>query len=128
MGIREYLARRAKRKLRQELKLQEKLNLEIRDSLAMQRTKMANERTLLSYIRTAMAMVLAGLTFIKFFEDLFYIGIGIFSIPIGVGVAYFGYHRFTEKRKEILRNSRFYTPTSTILAEAVAQEKEGSKE
>ncbi len=52
--------------LKQELKVKEKENIEIRDSLAIERTKLANERTFLAYIRTAMALVLAGFSIMNF--------------------------------------------------------------
>lgn len=93
----------------------------------MERTKLANERTFLSYMRTATAMILAGLTFIKVFnDDPFYIGIGLVSIPVGIVIAYFGYHRFSKKRREVARHTYTYTPTSTIHAEVEAHEKADS--
>jgi len=36
----------------------------LRDHLAMERTKLANERTLLSYIRTSLYLVLGGIAFL----------------------------------------------------------------
>lgn len=127
MNWRSILSRHERKKLKKELKVQDKLNLEVRDSLAMQRTRMANERTLLAYMRTATAMILAGLTFIKLFDDLFYIGIGLISIPAGVVVAYFGYRRYNRQKQEIAQNSTLYSPTSPILAEVTKQEKEDSE-
>lgn len=124
MSIRALLHKRAKRRLRKKLKIQEKHNLEIRDNLAMERTKLANERTFLSYMRTGTAMVLAGLTFIKVFEDdPFYIGIGLAFIPIGLGITLFGYFRFSAKKREVARHTYSYTPTSLIHAEVEKQEK-----
>ncbi|MFD1187108.1 DUF202 domain-containing protein [Pontibacter rugosus] len=123
MGIRAILSRRAAKKLKQELKVQEKQNLEIRDNLAMERTKMANERTFLAYMRTAMAMVLAGLTFIKVFnDDAFYIGVGISFIPIGTFIAAFGYYRFSKKKRQVMRHTQAYAPTSPAHAEVAKQE------
>jgi len=124
MNWRSILSRHERKKLKKELKVQDKLNLEIRDSLAMQRTRMANERTLLAYMRTATAMILAGLTFIKLFDDLFYIGVGLISIPVGVVVAYYGYRRYSRQKQEIAQNATLYSPTSPILAEVTKQEKE----
>lgn len=98
--------------------------MEIRDSLAMERTKLANERTFLSYERTAVAMVLGGLTFIKLFNDFVYVGLGILAIPVGIAIGIYGYLRFSRKRSEILHHTRAYTPTSPVLAEVDAQEKE----
>jgi putative membrane protein len=126
MSIRAILSGRANKAVKQELKVQEKQNIEISDRLAMERTKLANERTFLSYTRTAMALVLAGLTFIKLFEDPVYIGIGILSVPAGLGIAYFGYRRFTKKQEAISRHTTAYTPTSPIHAEVTAQETKDS--
>ncbi|WP_046314205.1 DUF202 domain-containing protein [Pontibacter korlensis] len=90
----------------------------------MERTKLANERTFLAYMRTAMAMVLAGLTFIKVFEeDPFYIGVGIAFIPVGMAVAAFGYYRFARKKREVSQHTEAYTPTSQVHAEVIEQEK-----
>lgn len=122
MSIRELLARKAKNKLKKKLKVQEKQNLEMRDKLAMERTKLANERTFLSYLRTGMAMVFAGFTFIKVFnDDPFYIGVGLIFISIGFGVVIFGYYRFSKKKGEVSDHTRAYTPTSSLHSELTAQ-------
>jgi putative membrane protein len=47
----------------------EKQNLILRDYLAIDRTVMANESSFLSYIRTALTMVVAAITFLKFFDS-----------------------------------------------------------
>ena len=39
----------------------------LRDHLALDRTKLANERTLLAYMRTAIMLFVSGVTFIKIF-------------------------------------------------------------
>lgn len=127
MSIRSLLLKRAKRKIRNELKVQEKHNLEIRDKLAMERTKLANERTFLSYMRTGTAMVLAGLTFVKVFQDdPFYIGVGIAFIPIGLVIAVFGLYRFSKKKREVARHTYTYVPTSPVHAEVAEQKKADS--
>lgn len=123
MSIRAILSRKAGKAVKQELKVQEKQNIEIGDSLAMERTKLANERTFLAYMRTSMAMVLAGLTFIKLFEDIVYRGLGVIAIPAGLGIAYFGYRRFTKKQETISQHTTAYTPTSPVHAEVAAREK-----
>ncbi|WP_187262891.1 DUF202 domain-containing protein [Pontibacter beigongshangensis] len=124
MGLKELLSRKARTELRKAIKLKKQQNMEIRDSLAMERTKLANERTFLAYERTAMAMVLGGLTFIKLFDDIIYVALGILAIPVGVGIGVYGYMRFSRKKSEILHHTRAYTPTSPVLAEVDAQEKE----
>lgn len=117
-------SRRVKHAIREDLKVQEKQNVEIKDSLAMERTKLANERTLLAYSRTAMALVLAGLTFIKLFEDVLYKSIGAVFIPVGLVFAVYGYRRFCKKQARISKYTHAYTPTSPVHAEVAAQEKE----
>ena len=125
MSIRALLAIKAKKKVKKELKVQEKLNLEMRDKLAMERTKMANERTFMAYMRTALAMVLAGLTFIKVFDDdPFYVGVGLAFIPVGIGFAVFGYYRFSKKKREVAQHTYAYAPTSPVHAKVAAQDEE----
>lgn len=41
----------------------------VRDTLALDRTRLANERTLLAYIRTALAVAVVGATLIQFFAS-----------------------------------------------------------
>jgi len=115
--------KKAKKEIKKDLKVQEKQNLEIRDKLAMERTKFANERTFLAYSRTALALILAGLTFMKLFEDPLYIGIGIFFIPLGIGFGLYGYRRFTQKQAQITGHTQAYTPTSHVHAQVAQQEK-----
>ncbi|MCJ8165392.1 DUF202 domain-containing protein [Pontibacter sp. E15-1] len=126
MSIRSILFGMANEKTRKDLEVQEKQNTEIRDSLAMERTKLANERTFLAYMRTAMALVLAGLTLIRFFEGTLYMGLGALAIVSGVGVALFGYRRFTKKQEAITHHTTAYTPTSPMHAEVMAQERAGT--
>jgi inner membrane protein YidH len=76
----------------------------LRDHLARDRTKLANERTLLAYIRTAFMLFVAGATALKVFVDTpgvvltawLFIGLGVF-----VGV--FGAWRFVVMRRRIDR-------------------------
>jgi putative membrane protein len=65
-----------------------------RDRLALQRTEMANERTLLSYVRTALALVAAGASAIHFLEGRVSDGIGVALIVVGVVVQAIGAIRF----------------------------------
>jgi len=46
----------------------EKEAMTLRDYLAVDRTVMANEVSFLSYIRSALTMVVAAMTFLKFFD------------------------------------------------------------
>ena len=124
MNWRGILNYRKRKDLKKDLKVQEKQNMEVRDQLAMDRTKLANERTLLAYSRTAMALVLAGLSFMKFFEDPLYKGLGAVFIPIGLAIGIVGYRRYCKKQDRIAQYTRVYTPTSQVHAEVAKQEKE----
>lgn len=123
MNWRSILSHRERKAIKKDLKVQEKQNIEVRDNLAMERTKLANERTLLAYSRTAMALVLAGLSFIKFFEDPIYKTIGAGFIPIGIAIGIVGYRRYCKKQDRISNHTKDYAPTSPIHAEVAAQEK-----
>jgi putative membrane protein len=124
MEMQEDLTQKEQKIIKKDLKVQEKQNLEIRDTLAIDRTKLANERTLLAYLRTAMALVLAGLTFLKVFaQDTFYFGIGVIFIVVGVGVVLFGCYRFLKKKRKVSHYAEAYTPTSHVHAQVAAQEK-----
>jgi len=66
----------------------------IRDKLAIQRSRLANERTFLAYIRTAIVCFVAGITILKLIPDgvfisttsillllasLFFIAVGLYT-------------------------------------------------
>jgi len=66
----------------------------LRDELAIDRTVLANERTVLAYFRGALTLVIAGVTFIHFFERGILPYIGIAFIPCGLAVGIFGFMRY----------------------------------
>jgi len=74
--------------------------------LAAQRTILANERTLLAYVRTALTLLVAGVSFIKFFDSVVIEVLGWTLLPLGVftlvrGVMSFRrMNRSIEKEKE----------------------------
>jgi putative membrane protein len=77
----------------------------LRDFLALERTTMANERTLFSYLRTSIYLILAGFAFLQLesFESIKWIGYVSFAIS-GLMIIY-GFIRY-----HILRNKlrKFY--------------------
>ncbi len=80
-------------------KVSEKLIL--RDHLALQRTKLANERTLLTYIRSVLYLIIAGIAFlnVKQFEQIPYLGMLCFVFS---GVLFFiGIIRYIQLRMQI---------------------------
>lgn len=67
----------------------------LRDDLAVVRTRLANERTLLAYVRTSIMLVVSGATAIKFFgESPAAIATGWVLIAAGAIGATFGLRRF----------------------------------
>lgn len=78
----------------------------LRDHLAIDRTRLANERTLLAYIRTAFMLIVAGATALKLFVETpavvltawLFIGLGVF-------VALLGAWRFVAMRRLINRRA-----------------------
>jgi len=74
---------------------------EYQEKLAEIRTKQANERTLLAYIRTALTLFVAGLTFIKFFDNTYIIIIGWVFVPFGIINLLLGIIRYRSTREHI---------------------------
>jgi putative membrane protein len=69
-------------------------NLGLNDALALDRTALSNERTLLAYIRTSMTLLVVGGTILHFFESLILLIIGGFFIAIAVIAIVAGVARF----------------------------------
>jgi putative membrane protein len=69
----------------------------LRDHLAVDRTKLANQRTLLSYIRTTLMLAATGITVIKIIppgDILFYAGLVIAAIsPLFIVVGIYSYKK-----------------------------------
>ncbi len=66
----------------------------LRDWLALDRTVLANERTFLAYTRTSLTLVLAGLTFIRFFGPDIWSLLGYVSLATGTGLWITGLKRY----------------------------------
>jgi putative membrane protein len=74
----------------------------LRDHLALDRTRLANERTLLSYLRTALMLLVAGASAVKFVaQSPDVIVTGWVFIVLAFGVAIIGTWRFLEMRRLI---------------------------
>ncbi len=74
----------------------------LRDLLAIDRTRLANERTLLSWYRTALMMLVSGITLLKLFEGILLMELlGGVLIPLSIGVAVWGSRRYLQTRKSI---------------------------
>lgn len=79
----------------------ENQELTLRDHLAIGRTTLANERTLLAYIRTAMAAFIAGVSLIKFFDSIIIEIIGWIFVPSGIITIIVGLIRFQKQKESI---------------------------
>lgn len=79
----------------------------LRDYLALERTRLANERTLLSYTRASLYMILGGITFLQLqdFKEIRWIGYA--TLASSVVIILIGIYRFFLIN---LRLKRLYGP------------------
>ncbi len=78
----------------------------IREHLALERTKLANERTLLSYTQAALYFLLGGLTLLQLtqYEELHYIGyLAVFFSILFVTVGIWRFIVLKNKMKNLLQ-------------------------
>lgn len=71
------------------------------DRLALDRTELANERTLLAYARTALGLVALGVTSLHFLTEPLYQAVGYVSIVAGGTVLAGGLVRFAQVRRRL---------------------------
>lgn len=72
--------------------------LTLNDYLAIDRTVLANERTLLSYTRTALTLLVIGGSALKFFDQLWMEVIGVFFMLAAIGTFIIGWRRYQRMR------------------------------
>lgn len=99
----------------------------LRDYLAIERTRLANERTLLSYIKSSLYLLLGGITVLqlKNFPDLEYLGytaLGFSAIFIFIGI-----YRFTLLKKSLKKLYYMSEHNSEQIAESSSNNKEQVK-
>ena len=71
----------------------------LRDVLAIDRTRLANERTLLAWLRTALMLLVSGVTLLKLFEGIMIMEVlGAVLIPAGILTAVLGLRRYLRTR------------------------------
>lgn len=73
------------------------------DKNALIRTMLANQRTFLAYLRTALTIFVTGAGFLKFFDSLITDIVGWVFIPIGVATFVVGVWRYNELRLRMKR-------------------------
>lgn len=76
------------------------------DQLAAARSILSNERTFLSYQRTALTLLVAGFSFIKFFDMEILTIIGWIFIPSATITIFLGIYRYI-KMKDLIRNIEY---------------------
>jgi len=78
-----------------------KNSLGINDQLNAARTILANERTVLAYIRTSLTLFVGGITFIRFFDNLVIEIVGWVFLPIGIINLIIGIFRYRATGRHI---------------------------
>jgi putative membrane protein len=88
-------------------------DLVLREYLAIERTKLANERTLLTYIRTGLYFLVAGSTLGELIDTVFWNTMGTPLIIVGAIVTALGVVRFIRVGREI-RNTRKHVGNASL--------------
>lgn len=73
----------------------------LRDHLALERTTLANESTLLAYIRTAVGLLAAGGSIIQFLSGAFSVLAGTVCVVIGFLVLIVGVNRYFQMKNTL---------------------------
>ena len=78
-----------------------------RDFLAIERTRLANERTFLSYFRSSVVILSSGFAIVKLdvLEEI--TDLGIFLLLLGPAILVLGIGRFIYVKKQIRKYYRF---------------------
>jgi putative membrane protein len=72
----------------------ESAKLILRDELAIDRTLLANERTLMAYLRSGVALGIAGASILHFSDVLWFWMIGLLCLPAALGCVILGVLRY----------------------------------
>jgi putative membrane protein len=86
----------------------------LRDYLAMERTKLANERTLLSYIRSSLYLLFGGIAIIQLegFESIKFIG--YISLGLTIILVIIGIYRFQKLNRQL---KNYYSQIELMIKE-----------
>ena len=81
-------------------------DLVLREYLAIERTRLGNERTLLAYIRTGLYFLVAGSTLGQVMQTRFWQTIGDPLLYMGVVIMLIGVWRFIKMKNSIARSKK----------------------
>ncbi|MFK7977438.1 MAG: YidH family protein [Halioglobus sp.] len=82
--------------------MQENPPLNLRQKLALERTRLANERTFLAYVRTALSLLAAGVVLLQYFAaDPGYLLLGWALSGSGAIILGVGVWRFFQVRRSL---------------------------
>ncbi len=76
--------------------------IEKQQYLARLRTQMANERTLMSYFRAALALMGISLFSLRFFDDVVFIIVSIVFGALSIFLAIYGIIRYRKFKEKLL--------------------------
>lgn len=84
----------------------------LRDHLALERTRLANERTFMAYIRSALYLIVGGLALMELHGTANLQWIGIVALALATIFAVIGIIRFTQLKKQL---KSYYAPLEAEL-------------
>ncbi len=78
------------------------LSLELRDCLALERTSLANERTFFAYARTAIMVLITGVSAFKLFPGILIIFIGgLVAVVLSVILFFIGLKKYLRRYRSL---------------------------
>jgi len=95
--------------------------LTLNDYLAIDRTELSNERTLLAYGRTAIALLVTGVSAIKFFDSIWVSAVGAVFVACSIAVALIGARRYHAMGRRVAAALERQTGESTHPLEDEAE-------
>ncbi len=112
------------KKLKKKLKEQQHKNSEIRDQMSMMRTSFSNERTLMAYIRTAIALLGGGFAAVKLSEEIYLEILGVGLMIAGILITIYSFYRYFMKKRLLRIQRKHYEETGQL--HKIVKEKEAS--
>ncbi|MEX0772240.1 MAG: DUF202 domain-containing protein [Balneolales bacterium] len=89
--------------MRKKNKFEHRGEIILRDYLALERTRLANERTLLSYVRTSLYLIIGGIAFLQVEGLASLQWLGPICFILSLFVIIIGFYKYFELRKVINR-------------------------